>query len=683
MKPLMWSKEATPRLLATKLQDARKYRAKFEPQWKENETTIFNSLGFLDDDNDSSTPDLSDLGKHLAYGDGNNVSVNYAFKHYRFIHAQMSANPPSVQSKPTTSDPGDRRRADAADKLCRHAIRGYKLQETVDLSNTKTLMYGTGWIKTEFDVNKGEITGYNEEDGCKMEGDVSIYSPSTWDVWVDPHARTIDDVRYIFERKWYSFEEAVSLWPHAQEALLGFMDILADNERPYADENRADLVEKMLPIFCYYEKGMPINGMAGRYVPFLEDGITLDEVRPSPFAFTPPPSDRDELSALIEAEDRGIDIDRGPERAQLPFHLLTDIDVADQVYGKSFVEYEVPIQDAINRLDSLEYDNIKTAGSVKMVLPEGCELAEGGMNTDSWEVMRTTGNQKPSWMAPPSAMPSIAALRDRLKAGGDDVAGVNDSMFGKQEREQSGFSMQYATNQGNMIRRRLFNKYVLFVESIYKAYLALIQKHWKMKRTIRVLGDEKAYESVDLRGADIMGGYDLVVEYGASLSLDPTSRREEIMALMPLFEKAGVDNKTMLSMLKLNELEGMFDMIELAKMRQQEIFDHIIDGDGMIYIAPEQMQDHDGMLEHCWHFVMTSAFRDLNVNTKAQITKHINEREDLKANGMKGGGAAANAGPQSPGPAGEAGQMPENGALGGPQMGGGAPMPAMPAVPAG
>ena len=77
MKPLMWSKEATPRLLATKLQDARKYRAKFEPQWKENETTIFNSLGFLDDDNDSSTPDLSDLGKHLAYGNGNNFSVNY------------------------------------------------------------------------------------------------------------------------------------------------------------------------------------------------------------------------------------------------------------------------------------------------------------------------------------------------------------------------------------------------------------------------------------------------------------------------------------------------------------------------------------------------------------------------------------------------------------------------------
>jgi len=38
------------------------------------------------------------------------------------------------------------------------------------------------------------------------------------------------------------------------------------------------------------------------------------------------------------------------------------------------------------------------------------------------------------------------------------MAGVNDSMFGQQKREQSGFSMQYATNQGKMVRRRLFNK---------------------------------------------------------------------------------------------------------------------------------------------------------------------------------------------------------------------------------
>ena len=43
---------------------------------------------------------------------------------------------------------------------------------------------------------------------------------------------------------------------------------------------------------------------------------------------------------------------------------------------------------------------------------------------------------------------------------------VNESMFGQSSRETAGFTMQYATNQGNVIRRRLFNKYVLLTEAV-------------------------------------------------------------------------------------------------------------------------------------------------------------------------------------------------------------------------
>jgi hypothetical protein len=217
------------------------------------------------------------------------------------------------------------------------------------------------------------------------------------------------------------------------------------------------------------------------------------------------------------------------------------------------------------------------------------------------------------------------------------MAAVNESMFGQQSREQSGFSMQYATNQGNMIRRRLFDKYVTLVEDVYKSYLNIIRKHWTEPRTIQVLGKEKAFESVDLQGADINGGFDLIVEYGASLSLDPTSRRQELLQLFPLFQQAETDPaaKKLLSMLKLNELEGMYDRIQLAADRQREIFEEMIATDR--YIAPEESEDDINMLSWAADYRMSAEFKYLKKEHQALILRHINERSQRVAQASGGG----------------------------------------------
>jgi hypothetical protein len=201
-----------------------------------------------------------------------------------------------------------------------------------------------------------------------------------------------------------------------------------------------------------------------------------------------------------------------------------------------------------------------------------------------------------------------------------------------------------------MIRRRLFNKYVLFVESIYKRYLQIIQKHWEIPRTIHVLGKENAFEAVDIKGADISGGYDLVVEYGASLSLDPTTRREEIMTLMPIFEKAGIETSEVLGMLKLNELANLYDLNDLARDRQREIFEEMI-ATGM-YIAPEELQAHREMLAFAYRYLMTVEYKYLKEEQKVLITRHVKEREAMAAQEQASAAAQGAPGPAPAGPAG-------------------------------
>jgi hypothetical protein len=423
------------------------------------------------------------------------------------------------------------------------------------------------------------------------------------------------------------YQEALFRWPDKHEVLeRAKKQYYTTNVLTEPDDQRTNLIT----VYEYYEKGLPLNGMLGRYAICTEDGVPLEPVRPNPHRFTPIMNSQ-ELTRKRLTEQAGGTYRPVPPTAYLPYHFMTDVDVPEQIYGKSFIEWESSIQDTMNRLDNVTLDNIQAHGVCRMVLPEGAEIAEQSMTNSPWDVMRITGVQPPHFVQPPTLMPDMTNLRDRLQAGGADVAGLNDAMFGQMNRETAGTALQYATNQGNMIRRRLFNKYVNFVESVYKAYLNLIRKHWDEPKLIHILGKEQAFEAVAIKGADIDGGYDLVCEYGASFSLDPQTRREEIMTMMPILEKAGVPTKTILNLLKLNDLQGIYDRLGLSESRQREIFEEMI-ATGK-YIAPQDLQEHKGMLDYAYVFIMTSEFKYLAPDIQALIKQHIKEREQLLAQG--------------------------------------------------
>lgn len=646
MKIQTWSPEETKQQLQQRLRDSRAQRIDFERRWQDNERTVYGNTG---------TELYNSVNLGFDYfsgpdqGTNQKISINYVFKNVRFIHAQLSANPPSVIPRPTSNDPDDRRKADAADRLIRYAMREYNLQEVIDRASLNTILYGVGFTKTRWNPNKGELLDTNIETGdVVMEGDFQISVPNVWNVYIDPDAECWDDVRYVFERQVIPFEEAKFRFPNSI-AILEKVRIKSgdyNESSPYSnkDENittrsalknpKYDVVE----LFEYWEKGLPQNGYIGRFCYCTGDGQTLGGIQSNPETYAP--------AAKPGQKAR-------PGIAQLPYQIFTDIDVPNRVWGKSFVEWAAALQDIQNKIDNVALDSMQAHGIARIIVPEGSEVSPDSITNSPWDIIKYSGNIPPSYMEPMPMPQVIPELFDRYKTGGDDMAGVNEAMFGQQKRETSGFSMQYATNQGNMIRRRLFNKYVLFVEQIYKSFLRIITNKWEIPRVISVLGKEKAFESLEIKGADIDGGYDLVVEYGASLSLDPTSRREEIVTLMPLFEKAGVEPRDLLRMMKLNELSGMYDSLDLAADRQREIFEEI--SSTGIYIKPRELQDHTNMLAFAYQYIMTVEFKYLPDTSKLLIERHIKDREQIAA---KGPGAPAQApgtgapGPQAQGPAG-------------------------------
>lgn len=675
----IWDDDKTKQEISKRFQYSSRDRVNMEVRWKRNESILFSTSNMYNFMNMGQSLDYS-VSQALSAGvDQSNTDVNvaYTFKNLRFIHAQMSANPPSVAMRPASSDQDDHRKADAADRITRWALRHYKMQEEQDQQNLGTLVHGNGVMKSVWDSQKGDITDFDPITGeVKMEGDIDISVPFIWNIYLDPDAKKWNEVKYVIERIYVDYEEACIRWPGKKDLLE--MARVAENQS-YNNATNAegrtselrDIYYNAVQLLEYWETGLASNGYLGRYTVTTITGDVIESCRPNPFRFRKGGAVSKIEQSDLPDEVKQKKIDQLPEQARLPYHLLTDIDVPNQVWGMSSVEYAAQLQDNLSRLDSSILDNIKAHGVARMIVPESCDIADDLPSNSPWDVTKISGNQPPYFMQAPALMPEMSAARNNYIQGINDVMGINEAMLGQQSREQSGASMQYATNQGNMIRRRLFNKYVMNVESVYQAILDLIRKHWTVSRTIRLIGKEKALEAIDIKGADIDGGFDIVGEYGVTLSLDPVTRREEILTLQPLFEKAGVPVRSSMKMLKLNELESMFDELDLAENRQKEIFDQMIAENQ--YIKPEDLMDHENMIAWAMKYFMTQEFSVLEAPTKQLLKQHIRERAQIAATEKPGGAPA----PGAPGPA-PAPPGPVPGAPAGPvpPPEGGAPIPA-------
>jgi len=644
MKVINWDSPDVAKVeLKRRLQNSYKARVDIERAWREAERIIYTIVNV--DESGAEKVALGDgTGVDDALTSQPRVSVNTAFKNYRFLHSQMSANPPTVVCRPTSGDLKDHRAADAADRLIRYAIRKYQLQEVMDRCTGHVLLYGTGFIKTVWNPDAGDILEFNPETmELLAEGDIEVSVPNPWNVYIDPDASTWDKIRFIFEKMYITYEDACLMFPGKEELLQRLRNKTTSEgttSAPLESEPTPTFLKQqhfdVIEIYQYWEKGLHINGMQGRFCYCTFDGDVLsDSVGPSPARFA---QVKNKLGDGLEKDEFEVAI--------LPYATMTDIDNPTSTWGRSTVVYQSPLQDIHNALVNTMIENARAHGVARLIMHEDTTVADDSFTNSPYDIVRWTGTRPPEYQ-PPMALPAVINdLIAEMAKGIDDMAGVNESMFGQQSREQSGFSMQYATNQGNMIRRRLFNKFTLLVETMFKHYLDNVRKHWDIEKTIHVLGKEKAFESLDIKGSDIEGGFDLVVEYGASLSLDPVSRRQELITMMPLFEQAGVDPRDLLRLVKLSELEGAYDLVQMAADRQQEVFDVIISTGKAV--PPREMQDHANMLKYAYGFLMGATYRDLDPFLQQLIDEHVKAREQLAAKGPQPG-SPAGAGTAAPG----------------------------------
>lgn len=643
-----WSPDEARGILARRLELAKKHRKEnFEAGWESNESLLFRPGGDSSLKPTLSYSSMAEVFQAQANTPNSSIHVPRVAQNLRFLHSQMSANPPSVIPQPTSNELTDRRATEAADDVIKYGRYTYKLQEYLDLVSLSTLTYGTGFVKSYHDPHAGEVLRFDPDSGeIEMHGDYKCRPMLIWDIWFDRDPNFWEDVRYVFERKLIPYEQACSIWPEYAEAFANFL-VDAQNHPSKISSNHNmggsngnqrstnELENSMVEVYEYTEKGLPENGMAGRRCFHLEDGTLLGKMTRNPHP-----------------------------KGMLPYGILTDIDVPGEIYGRTTVDYALRLAQVVDTLDNMTMNNIDLHGSVKLVVFGGADSNEEDYSNNPVDIITVDGTHAhaPYQLKPASVSSDVYNLRAQMIDAIDGVMGVTEALKGQVNRELSGFANQTAINAANMVRHRLFNKYTALVEFVYKTYLMSVVDNWRTARKLEILGTEDAPTIRYLEGADIASGYVVQVEYGVNFSLDPAMRREEIMQAREVLKEAGVNPKKIVQMLRYNEIDGLFDAAEVARKRQLEIFERAIEKyekTGQVDIEPANVMRkayHLEMAEAGLEFTMTRDFLELAAELREAIYAHLDDREKL---------AAETAAPPPEAP----GQPP------------GAPMPGMPLVP--
>jgi hypothetical protein len=633
IKMKVLSEDQQKSLLAERRRIAVDARQSLEGEWQSNEVTVYdvgmeggalkqsaimgNTVSYLDADaqeDDKGGPEF--------------MAINLISRNKQLLHSQLCSNPPAVMAVPESSEDRDRDASIAAEHICSYVREHYNLVDAVALATNSVFDYGTGFIKNIYDGSLGEILEYDEKEGTLvMEGDNSYSVPRVWDIHLDPNATNPKDVKWIFEDIFMTLPEAIEKFgeEHKERLEKEVREVMAEEQESATSSGSmlSNKKYKILKICEYWETGLPENCYQGRHGYCLQDGYILKPLCPSPCRFKMNPRNPN-----------------SPTKARLPYSILTFIDIPGSAWGRSPVAHTSRMQEMLNNCVSVMISTAEVVGIPRILLPKQ-SVDKDTITNSAIDIMQfnATEGVPPHIIQAANVSQDINNLILKLEQYINDGWGVNDAMFGKQQREQAALLMQLSTMQGNLIRQRLYDKYILFVKDIYDLQLLYCVEYWETSRTIQVVGENNTLQVAKLRGADLLGGYSLKVEYGQAFALDPITRTEQILKSSQLYLQAGMTPRELVQLLRITDLRGKTDEFRQADDRAKEIIERIKALEMQVEIS-SKYQDHIGIIAYMKKYTMNREFEELEPNVRNLITEHIDTRIEAELQNTTGGAAA-------------------------------------------
>lgn len=567
-------------------------------------------------------------GHKITFSGEQDELTNLAVNHYRNICRHMltmvTANRPSMDARATNTDYESLVQTKLANGLLDYYLREKRLEDFLSRGVEHAIVFGSGYIKMEWNATSGEIYDYVEseyetekitdpetgeqidqqkldKDGNPIEsvagypiyeGDVMFSTVSPFDVVFDSTKEDSSKHDWVLVRSFKNRFDLAAKYPENADEILK-QETKSDKERYNFTGSFYDQTDDIAVYEFYHKKTEAMPN--GRYLLFVESNtILLDS--PMPYR-------------------------------KLPVYRIAPSDILGTPYGYTDTFDLLPIQDAINSLYSAILTNQNAFAVQNVLLPRGTDISpaslSGGLNLIEYNSQMGKPEALNLTATPAEVYNFIGVLEKAMET----VSGVNSVSRGNPEASlQSGTALALVQSMSLQFISGLQQSYVKLIEDIGTGLIQMLQDFAAVPRIATIAGKANRTYMKEFSGKDLIKISRVIVDVGNPLAKTAAGRVQmaEQMLQMNLIKTP----EQYLMVVKTGNLETMTDSIDRQLLLIKAENEKMVAGESVQAIDIEPHSLH--IKEH--RDILADPDLKQNPDLVNRVLSHIQEHIDALRN---------------------------------------------------
>lgn len=538
---------------------------------------------------------------YSAVGDGHEVSfsgeqgelTNLPVNHFRNIASHMlnmtTANRPSLEARATSTDYKSLVQTTLANNILEYYLREKRLETVFKRATEYAIVFGSGFIKMEWNATAGDIYDVIEENGQEIplyNGDIEFETISPFDVLVDTSKDTWK-MDWVVVRTWKNKYDLAAKYPEYADQIVGLKTKSEEESMIWGTFNLHEQTDDIAVYEFFHRRTDAVSN--GRYILFLTNEIIL--------------------------QDRNL-----PYRI-VPVFRISAGEILGTPHGYSPLYDILPIQEAINTLYSTVLTNQSTFGVQNIWIKRGADISvnnlQGGLNV-------IESLEKPEPINLTQTPKEIFTFIEMLERVAETLSGVNSVTRGNPEASlKSGAALALVQSMALQFMSGLQQSYVQIVEDVGTAVIKFLQDFAESPRLIAIAGKDNRSRMKEFINDDIENISRVVVDMGNPLART-TAGRVQIADNLLQYQLLKSPQQY-INVLNTGRLDILTDDIQHELLLIQAENEKIIEGEVPIVTVIDDHQQH--IIDHRKVLADPDLRKDplLVGRAVAHIQEHINQ----------------------------------------------------------
>ena len=529
------------------------------------------------------------------------MTTNYTINFVQSKVAMLLKNKPMWNVFSMTDDMSDREGAKVSQQFLDYLWRGEDILDEVKKMAHHGCIYGSGFLKTFWNMDKGSVIEDEESGEAISLGDVDIKCISPFEIFVDPEAKS----PFVRDLKWMIHAYRITIENFESKYNL---DASAESiEDAGLESQYLNLVNST----GHLDDG-PMGGMGEQ----LEEFVTVKEYYENPSPTHP------KGRFIIYTNEHILYMGELPY-GKIPIAKFDDLFVPDRFWGMSTVEQIMPLQTEYNRTRSQILENRNLMSKPKWVAPRDAIQDLDAISAEPGEIIyynAIQGIAPPTPMSMPSPPPYVFAQEERILQDMMSVSGISDINLRSNPPAgvESGRAMAILAEKDESRMTPTIQSWENAIAFIGKCSLQLVKYNYIDERAIRIIGADNTARLLYMKGTDLSAPEDIEVTIGQGLGF---SRLARIELLLEMYARGIMrDPNKLLSLLEFGDDKDLYEEQNMDK--NNAAMENIQMTQGIQVPDPTIIENHMVHLEVHRKFIKSEDFKQVSPEAQQIMFDH-------------------------------------------------------------